>query len=664
MDRRWQKLRRAFVLLVVYSTLWGWVWAQTEAGSPTSLAQQGKRDAAVESGVSDGLRQNRSLKEEAPRTGFRGEEHLLTRLEFNGAKVVDAIRLIAEISGVNIVATAEAGSQEVTLFLQNITAAQAVESVCKISGLWYRRDEDTQTFRVMTTEEFQKDYIVYRKDQIQIFTLQHPNSLTVATAIEDLFGDRVFLSLGIDETELDELSGMGSSQYGGTFGAGRGLGGGAYGQSSFGATGRYSRTGSNSTGRFSRGVGGGARSGYGGTGRRGARARDIDSEAVVQEELTPDQLAMLGERLGEEGRAEGEILEGISRKDPPIYISVNRQHNLIVVRTSDADTMKEIERLIAELDRPTPQVLLEMKILELTVGDSFRSVFDMEVTTGHETSGPATTQPANPLLPSAATAPRHTFGSGNFPLEGGTLVYQYLSDAVRARMELLQRDNRIEVVATPLLLASNNRVARMFVGEERVLTTGVSTDIITPDTGATTAFVEPITEVRDVGNTLIIVPKINADRTVTLFINQDSSSVHEDGATIPVVDASGTISEFAIDTINTATLQATVVAKDGRTLAIGGLIRVEQVDVEEKVPFLGDLPLLGFFFRREERANIKSELILLITPHVLFTPAEAEAATEQRLKELSRHRYLENEEGDRDRATEPLFDEVEERLDR
>jgi len=256
-------------------------------------------------------------------------------------------------------------------------------------------------------------------------------------------------------------------------------------------------------------------------------------------------------------------------------------------------------------------------------------------------------------------AARNVVGSGNFALEPSTLVYQFLNDRIRARIQLLQRDNRTDVISTPVLLASNNRPARIFVGEERVLVTGVESDIITPADGATTVVIEPQTEIRDVGTTLVIVPKINADRTVTMFVAHDSSSVNFNSATIPIVTDGG-VSDFPIDTVDTAVVEATIVGKDGLTVALGGLIRTEVIDSEDKVPFFGDLPVLGFFFRRDEQIRAKRELILLITPRVLFTPEEGERVSRERMDGLSRHDW--HEEGDG--ALEGHFDRVDEGFDR
>ena len=111
-----------------------------------------------------------------------------------------------------------------------------------------------------------------------------------------------------------------------------------------------------------------------------------------------------------------------------------------------------------------PRIEGRGEILELQVGEGFRSIFDVQYTDGPRTAGPADAQPANPLLPSALTAPRNVLGSGNFAVEPGTFVYQFLNDTVRARLQLLATERRVNTLATPLLLASNNRPASACAG--------------------------------------------------------------------------------------------------------------------------------------------------------------------------------------------------------
>jgi general secretion pathway protein D len=147
--------------------------------------------------------------------------------------------------------------------------------------------------------------------------------------------------------------------------------------------------------------------------------------------------------------------------------------------------------------------------------------------------------------------------------------------------------------------------------------------------------VTPVTELVDVGTNLFIVPKINADRTVTLVINQDNSTINKGGASIPVTGPSGSVTSFAVDTIDTASVSGTVVAKDGLTVAIGGLIRETTIDNVQKVPGLGDLPLVGAAFRKTVQEKKKTELVLLVTPHVITTPIEGQQRSLERVNALS-----------------------------
>ena len=155
-------------------------------------------------------------------------------------------------------------------------------------------------------------------------------------------------------------------------------------------------------------------------------------------------------------------------------------------------------------------------------------------------------------------------------------------------------------------MASNNRPASLFVGEERLLVRGVTVtdpvlggvnnNVITP------AKVTYETEIRNIGNTLNIVPKINADGTVTLAILQDTSTVTVGGQTLPpiTVNPNQPPQAFALDTVNTSNIEAVVVAKDGLTVAIGGLIKARNGKDVRKVPILGDIPIIGNIFQDKD----------------------------------------------------------------
>ena len=531
----------------------------------------------------------------------------IARLEFRGAKVVEAIRILSEMAKINIVATNTAAEQQVTLFLKDVTVKHAVETLCKISDLWYRYDEDSNTYRIMTTDEYQRDLIVYRQDQTKIFTLLNVNVSSVARTIKDLYGERVSLSI---RQVVNPLIVDADSEGGGN---------------------NNSNNNSNNNGNNNNNKDQNNNSNNNSQNGQRARGRELI-------DLSVDQINNL-EKQGLRGTGvSASILQKSNVREAPIFVTVNGEHNFLIVRTSDMRALTDIAYLVKQLNRPVPQVLLEMKVLEVTLNNNERSVIDLSVFGGDKDRGSSDGQAPNPLSAGDALGFDQTLGLGNFNLEGGTMVYQFLDSKLRFRIQLLQEQNRVNILSTPLLLAANNRPAKVFIGEERVIVTNVSTDTIVND-GSISTFVTPETEVREIGNTLEFFPQINADRTVSLTIIQESSEVAIGSTIIPVSDGNGNIQGFAIDSVTTANLSGTFMAKDGLTVAVGGLVRETDTVIEQKIPLLGDIPWLGKLFRRDVNQKVKTEVLLLITPHVVMSPTEAQAASETALRHLSRHPY-------------------------
>ncbi len=556
---------------------------------------------------------------EKPNTNVKKTKYVVTKenamigkLDFRQTKMGDVIRALSDISNVNIVATEAASKKEISIFLQEVSVKDALEMVCKTAGLWYRQDKTNATYRVMTTVEYQGDLVIYRDDIIKVFNILHPNPVIVATAIRDIYGNRVSLTLGVeDDTTM------------GTFGAA-----GAVSATTRNVGGNTSALntarGSNRQQNNNRGGGGGIDNQNSGT-------------IAFTEKLSSEKLAKLDAKMAENGNENSlstEALKGFSQSEQPIYITVNREHNLIIVRTSDTLAVKDIAQLIKEMDKPTPQVLLEMKILSLEIGDSYRQSFDLDyVPSSKAVTGPPSGQDRNPLSATSAGV-SNILGLGNFALEGGTFVYQFMNDKIRARIQLLKEDSKIKTLSSPILLATNNKPARVFVGSEQVITTGFDA-VAGASNGISVGApaIIPVTEVRNVGNTLQIMPKINADKTVTLLIQQDSSSVLKNSSTISI-PVGVTVQTFNLDSVQTSNIQGTVVAKDGLTIAIGGLIDNSNSEVEQKVPVLGDIPVLGNLFKRKVDEKSKRELILLITPHIISNPNEGENVTRSNLQPI------------------------------
>ena len=552
----------------------------------------------------------------------------IARLELRaGARVEDTLRLLGEASGINFVVTPEAAEVRLSAaVLREVSVREALEGICKSHDLWYR--PDGKLVRVMTTEEYSKDLTIVREPVTRVFSLLNPNVLNIATAIRSLFAPRVNLSLGIDAPIGGGLAG-GGGLGGGGFGNASGLGGGnRYGgiQNNFGGGG-FGGGGFGGGGFGGGGFGGGGfgAGGYGGGyggGNLGGQ-RNPDEATIDTRRLTADRLARLVESRAGTGEVTGDA-EGLVDGKPIIQVSVNQRHNLIVVRTADREALREIERLIVQLDRPLSQVLLEVKVLEVRLGDGFESALEVEWVDDRDPFDPSR----------VATSALSALGSP--AVGGGSLVYQLLNEHVQARISLLGRESRLSTLATPLLLCANGETSQIFIGEERPLVRGIDVQTTTNQTIQTQTASQDV-ELRAIGNTLSLIPRINADRTVSLTLVQDISSVNKAGAELPVVGSDGTISTFPIDTVSTANLVGTVIARDGLTLAVGGLIRKEKSDSQQGIPWLQELPLVGWLFGSTVRNEERRELILLVTPHVLSTPAEGAARTRARMRALSLH---------------------------
>ncbi len=106
------------------------------------------------------------------------------------------------------------------------------------------------------------------------------------------------------------------------------------------------------------------------------------------------------------------------------------------------------------------------------------------------------------------------------------------------------------------------------------------------------------------------------------------------GGTLPVLIGNN-VQNFNIDTVNTSNIQATVVAKDGLTVAIGGLISHRDSNNVQKVPVVSDIPVLGQLFQRKELVKNKSELVLLITPRIITNPSDGQNVSDETMDEIS-----------------------------
>jgi general secretion pathway protein D len=181
----------------------------------------------------------------------------------------------------------------------------------------------------------------------------------------------------------------------------------------------------------------------------------------------------------------------------------------------------------------------------------------------------------------------------------------------------LETDANANILSTPNLLMLDNEEAKIVIGQNLPFITGQYAQ-----TGsATTATPFQTIERRDVGLTLRVKPQVSEGGTVRLQIYQEASAVRD--ATNPA----GPVTDKRA-------IESTVLVDDGQIVALGGLVQDEMRSGVEKVPVLGDIPLLGLLFRYETRKQAKTHLTVFLRPVVLRDGVAHSEASAQRYRQL------------------------------
>jgi len=538
------------------------------------------------------------------RRGESGGGAELDIVQLNGVPLYLATRAFSDVTGIQVATSAEARDLPVTLYLRSVGAAETLESLVLTHGLFASEPPHGGIARLYTSKEYSRDAATLRDETTKVFTLRYPNSRDVALSIRDLFGARVRLSSRIEEEDepgefLTEDLQQRLERFDAIDARGQGFGTG----NGSGATTASFRSNSSRFRNLSE------NSRLQGNRRFNRQQNDDERDSLRLEDLPPEDIVAL--ESGDQA-----ALDRILQARADIFVTAIDRLNKIVVRTRDEKTMAAITELVLSLDVPTPLVFIEVKILEVELGKGLDSAFDWSF---QDDQFGGSFQPGGPAL-------------------GGDLVFTYLDDSFEAQMRLLQSRDKVTMLSRPTLMTANNEVSRLFIGEEVPLNRDfaggqtIVTDggpIVTPSTTGV--------EFRPVGSTLLITPNINEDRTVTLRVLQEESRVVQDGADILVPTDGGGFDNRSIDTVASQTASGTFVALDGQTIAIGGLISEQITSRRSQIPILGDIPILGLLARNQRQSRSRTEIVLLVTPHVISTPSEGGAVTEQFMRENSLH---------------------------
>jgi type II secretion system protein D len=365
------------------------------------------------------------------------------------------------------------------------------------------------------------------------------------------------------------------------------------------------------------------------TARPGGSARGVSRSATTTTRSTTGNTAFSG--TGPRQYRSNTLLgDAMIQVDP-------ETRSLVIV--TDEDTHREMTKVIRELDRPKPQVLIKVVFVEVTwnkghdIGVEGSYTFGLEnargATTGSQTTTTTTTGTSNnggtttnstttiarDLGVAAGLAETAALGSLFGGPATGSFV-RFVTDDWQATLRALATKGKVEVLSRPSIMARNNQEAVIVVGEEVPF---VTNSRITDD-GQTINTIQ----YDNVGIILRVTPFITSDNQVEMIVAPEISQ--RTSESVPITN------DVSVPVIAKRSAETVVVAPNGTTAVIGGLMQTRRVDSVSKVPILGDIPILGFPFRRSTKTDQKTELLIFLTPCIVNSPAQVERISGKELE--------------------------------
>jgi general secretion pathway protein D len=301
----------------------------------------------------------------------------------------------------------------------------------------------------------------------------------------------------------------------------------------------------------------------------------------------------------------------------PVSIKANVSSNALVVH-GPPEVISSIRKVVAQLDVQRTQILIEAAIVEIN-GDLLNQL-GIQFGSGQaafEAGAVATSLPgggtsslAAPIVGLASYL--QGVGASNSGLLGSGLTATLSSHSnFVALVSALASDSRANLLSTPSITTVNNEEAKIVVGQNVPFRTG-SFDT---STATTTGVVNPFTTIQrqDVGITLKVTPQVNENNRIFLKVSQEVSSIQPT-----------TLAGAADIITNKRTIDTTVLAMDGQTIALGGLISNNKTQNKTKVPILGDIPYLGLLFQSNSEETVKSDLVIFLRPTVIANNSDIE----------------------------------------
>jgi general secretion pathway protein D len=302
--------------------------------------------------------------------------------------------------------------------------------------------------------------------------------------------------------------------------------------------------------------------------------------------------------------------------DNDINIVADVANNSIIIMATPQEYGK-ILPIIKQLDIMPLQVLIDATIVSVTLTDKLQYGISWYLKNGQGNdsigSNKSGATPLGTALAAAAAA------------STGGLSTVYSSGSIKALLKAQSDLDNINVISSPSLMVLNNQEATIHVGDEISLATGTLGSLANQNTGNAQNTTNLLTQnqQRKTGLTLTVTPRVNANGMVIMDIEQTVEDV-------------GAVREGAVNpTILSREIKSSVAVLSEETLVLGGLIREQNQNTKNGIPFLHEVPFIGPLFGATTKNKDKTELVVLITPRVVKTKQDVRVVTDEFKRKLS-----------------------------
>jgi len=307
------------------------------------------------------------------------------------------------------------------------------------------------------------------------------------------------------------------------------------------------------------------------------------------------------------GRA-SEIIASIEKmRSERGSVNYDERTNTLII-TDIAKRIDLMEGVIGKLDRTTPQVLIEAKIVETSFDNEENLGIDwisQVSVAGAERpiTFPFTTTSASKYTPDSFPGADTTLGSANAEFTYGTLNFTQ----VQAIFEMLKQRTDTNILSNPRIVTLDNQAAQIMVGTQYPIPQYTYNE-------EQARLQVSGWEYKDIGIIFDVTPHVNNAGFVTIDVQPKVTAII---GTVVVENTS-------LPQLSNESTKTRVMVKDGETLVIAGLVKDQLTDTKKKLPLLGDVPIFGLIFQKSEKTNTKTDLMIFITPHIItpeFAPA-------------------------------------------